>query len=102
MKKYSKIQSITVTEDFELPNISPKKTHKKKISDRFEEVNENVLYSIIGNRSSHRFSINEDDTENGFGDSELLLERNKSRLDINDFYPHENSPIPMVAAVIII
>nr|CAG8578416.1 4645_t:CDS:10 [Entrophospora candida] len=75
MKKYSKIP-IIVTEDVELPNISPKKTHKKKISDRFDE----------------------DDTENDFGDNELLLERNKSYLDINDFYPHENSPIPMAVS----
>ncbi|CAJ0894025.1 11034_t:CDS:10 [Entrophospora sp. SA101] len=77
MKKYSK-NPIIATEDVELPNISPKKTHKKKISDRFDE----------------------DDTENDFGDNELLLERNKSYLDINDFYPHENSPIPMFFTVL--
>ncbi|CAJ0755204.1 1110_t:CDS:10 [Entrophospora sp. SA101] len=98
MKKYSK-NPIIATEDVELPNISPKKTHKKKISDRFDEVDENILYSIIGNHSnSNGFSIGEDDTENDFGDNELLLERNKSYLDINDFYPHENSPIPMAVS----
>lgn len=109
MKKYSKVSPITTTEDVESPPNVLISSLIEKTSDRVEEAadaEEDILNGIIRNHSNndyyHRISVGEDDTEIGFDDNELLLEEKYSRSDITHLYPLENSPIPMVSAVMVI